>query len=74
MEIINGYDDNKYSSLYEKVIYTLNNCKNYTDGNIFRLIINGQKSPINMNIFETVMYIMSFIPDNLDKDFVFEKN
>ena len=73
MEVINEYDDIGYNSLRDKVIYTLNNCKNYTDENIFRLIINGQKSPINMNVFETIMYIMSFLSDNLDRKTVFEK-
>lgn len=40
---------------------TMKNCKTYLDSEVFRLNSNGKRTPINMNVFETIMYIMSKI-------------
>lgn len=62
MDYINELNDvSEIEILLEK---TMNNCKIYLDSEAFRLNLNGKRTPINMNVFETLMYIMSKIEDS----------
>ena len=73
MKYINGMKDNEFETLKTVIRAAFANCIKYTNSEIFRLNQNGKRSPINMNVFETVMYIMAFLPDNLESKKVMSK-
>ncbi len=73
MKYINEMKDNDFEKLKTVIHAAFINCIKYTNSEIFRLNQNGKRSPINMNVFETVMYIMAFLPDNLEKKLVLSK-
>lgn len=58
-----------YSSLvqanrFEKLILnTLSKSYFYLGEDAFRLMKNDRKTPINMNVFETIMYCLTYVPD-----------
>lgn len=71
MDFINEMDDiSEIEKILEK---TMNNCKYYLDSEAFRLNSNGKRTPINMNIFETIMYVMSKIDNKHNIPYVAEK-
>lgn len=71
MDYINELNDvSEIEILLEK---TMNNCKIYLDSEAFRLNLNGKRTPINMNVFEILMYIMSKIEDSHKVSVVKEK-
>lgn len=59
MEYLNNCDENEIKDIEDKTIICLKNAYYYLGENGFRLIRNGKKSPINMNVFECLMYLMS---------------
>lgn len=60
MEQINNMSDIEVSNLYKTIIEALEKTITIVGENAFRLIrSNGSRSPINMNVFEVVMYLMS---------------
>ena len=59
--------------LQQNVISTLNKCSHYISKDAFRLNQNGKRSPINMNVFETICYILTFISDVLPVENVHNK-
>ena len=73
MQNINEMTEGKYNSLKNSITLAFHNCVRYTDEEVFRLNQNGKKSPINMNVFETVMYIMAFLPETLNTEKVSTK-
>jgi len=73
MQNINEMSDEKYNSLKNSITLAFHNCVRYTDEEVFRLNQNGKRSPINMNVFETVMYIMAFLPETLNTEKVSTK-
>lgn len=73
MQYINEMKDNDFEKLKTVIHAAFTNCIKYTNSEIFRLNQNGKRSPINMNVFETVMYIMAFLPDNLEQKIVLSK-
>lgn len=65
MEYINSMNDIEYGFLYDLIINNLKKTVNILGENAFRLIrSNGNRSPINMNVFEVVMYLMSKVDSN----------
>ena len=73
MKYINGMKDSEFEKLKSLIQAAFTNCIKYTDSEIFRLNQNGKRSPINMNVFETVMYIMALLPENLEHKMVLSK-
>lgn len=73
MKYINSMKDNDFEKLKIVIQVAFANCIKYTNSEIFRLNQNGKRSPINMNVFETVLYIMAFLPENLEKKMVLSK-
>lgn len=72
MEYLNNVDECELKSLYLLIIETLDKINKILGNNAFRLIRNnGNRSPINMNVFETIMYFMSKV--NLYNDDIKEK-
>lgn len=72
MEYLNNVDECVLKSLYFLIIETLDKINKILGNNAFRLIRNnGNRSPINMNVFETIMYFMSKV--NLYDDDIKEK-
>lgn len=71
MDYINDLNDvSEIENVLEK---TMNNCKIYLNSEVFRLNSNGKRTPINMNLFETIMYVMSKIDEKHDVLSVAEK-
>ena len=71
MDSMNEMTDDKLEIIKSYVILALKNTNKILGENAFRLIrSNGSKSPINMNVFETVMHIMKNIKSIEDIDFV----
>lgn len=62
MDYLNSCDDEEISVIRKRTIACLKNAYYYLGENGFRLIKNGKKSPINMNVFECLMYLMSKLP------------
>lgn len=73
MKLINKMEMAEYEWLKNMLYKTLENCCYFFDGNVFRLKNLERKSPINMNVFETVMYILSHLDKNADKNLVIDK-
>lgn len=68
MEHINNMDDAEVRDLYQLIINSLEKTVDILGENAFRMVrVNGSRSPINMNVFETVMYLMSKVDAN-EKD------
>ena len=60
MEYINNMANNKVEELYYLVLESLQKTIDILGANAFRMIrANGSRSPINMNVFEVLMYLMS---------------
>lgn len=62
MDTINGMTDGDISSLAGMIKDALKKSYDYLGGDGFRLICGERRSPINMNVFETVMLAMLWIP------------
>lgn len=70
MDYINNLNDSEVMELYELIINSLEKTTDILGENAFRLVrSNGSRSPINMNVFEVVMYLMSKV--DIEK---YEKN
>ena len=72
MLFLNSLDKAGIENLEKVIDYAIGNCILYLDKDAFRLNQNGKRSPINMNVFEVVMYIMAQLPNTLTKRHVFE--
>lgn len=60
MEYINTISEQNVEQLYEFVLNALKNSIRFLDENAFRMVrANGKRSPINMNVFEVLMHLMS---------------
>ena len=73
MKYINEMNTSELNKIKSIVKTAFENCIKYTNSEIFRLNQNGKRSPINMNVFETVMYIMAFLPENLEQKKILSK-
>ena len=67
MDAINSMGITEILDLEELTDKTLKKVFFYMGENAFRLIRNGKRGPINMNVFETVMCIVKEIPDICDE-------
>lgn len=65
MDAINNLSDKEVKNLKEKVKCLLGMSFAYLGGDAFRIRRNGKKSPINMNVFETIMLIFLSIQGEL---------
>ena len=64
MEYINCISDNEVELIEEMVMRALKNSYEILGENAFRMFqSNGKRSPINMNVFEVLMHLMSLLPD-----------
>lgn len=60
MEYINTLSEKEVEQLYDFVLGALKNAVQFLDKNAFRMVrANGMRSPINMNVFEVLMHLMS---------------
>ncbi len=73
MEYINVADSLKVQEIKAMVLETLQKSLFYCGKDAFRLMRNERKTPINMNVFETIMYCLSFVKgqDDDKKDAVY---
>ena len=62
MDYLNCCNDEEINIIKNSTIECLKKVYYYLGGNGFRLITDGRKSPINMNIFECLMYLMTKLP------------
>lgn len=67
MDAINSMGITEILDLEELTDKTLKKVFFYMGENAFRLMRNGKRGPINMNVFETVMCIVKEIPDICDE-------
>lgn len=64
MEALNHMNELELEKLEQFVLSTLEKSYYYLGENAFRLVKGIRRSPINMNVFETIMYAMQYIPAN----------
>lgn len=69
MELINDMPDKEVDSLLKVIVEALKKARFYNNDNVFRLVSekeNGKihRYPININIFESIMLMMTYLPDN----------
>lgn len=68
MNQLSSEEIQKYKDMCEK---GLRNTVKILGENAFRLRKGTRKTPINMNVFETIMYLMYRVPEsNIDKDYL----
>ncbi|MCI8533340.1 MAG: DUF262 domain-containing protein [Lachnospiraceae bacterium] len=63
MDALNNMEDGMLQKLEDRTKLILDRCWYYLGENAFRIHREGRKSPINMNVFEAVMFVMNFVPD-----------
>lgn len=63
LEIINSMEPKRAHIVENVVLSTLEKSAYYMGKDAFRLMKEGRRTPINMNVFETVMYALVFVPD-----------
>lgn len=64
LEELNQMSDQEIESIHDFLIITLEKSFYYLGPDAFRMNQVDRKSPINMNVFETVMWIMRYVPMN----------
>lgn len=64
MDTLNHMSDKEIQSIEKFVLEILKKSHYYLGKDAFRLMIGQRKTPINMNVFETVMYMLQYIPAN----------
>lgn len=64
MEALNHMNELELERLEQFLLSTLEKSYYYLGENAFRLVKGNRRSPINMNVFETIMYAMQYIPAN----------
>lgn len=75
MEAVNQMHEEEVMRLGSKIEETLKKSYFYLGENAFRVIREGKRSPINMNVFESIMFALQWIPEGLvsQKEIVREK-
>lgn len=75
LDRLNHMDADELKQVETFVLKTLEKSYFYLGGDAFRLMKDGRRTPINMNVFETTMYALVYIPEKnlLIKDAVKEK-
>lgn len=64
MDALNRMDTGRIAKLEQKVLDYLEQSVFYFGSDAYRLNRGERKSPINMNVFETVLYALRYIPKN----------
>lgn len=64
MDVMNVLPKEDLEKLKAGTLKTLNNAYYYLGKDGFRLVRDGKRSPINMNVFETIMFMMLWIKEN----------
>ena len=64
MDYLNTVSSQKLQEIEEIVLNTLEKSLFYCGRDAFRLMRCERKTPINMNVFETIMYCLSFVRKN----------
>lgn len=64
LEELNQMSDQEIKYVQEFLIETLEKSFYYLGSDAFRMNQADRKSPVNMNVFETVMWIMQYVPMN----------
>lgn len=64
MDTVNQMDDAEAEELMDLVKAALRKSFYYLGSDAFRLRREGRRSPVNMNVFETLMYMMIWLPEN----------
>lgn len=75
MDYLNRLSDKNVESFQEMIKANLSKSYYYLGKDAFRLKKSGKKSPINMNLFEMIMYCMLFIPsdmENIKSDLIYD--
>lgn len=62
MDYLNNCNDSEINDISKITIGCLEKAYFYLGNNGFRIISNGRKSPINMNVFECLMFLMVKLP------------
>jgi hypothetical protein len=62
LDTLNHASEEQMNFLENLVLDTLKKSFFYMGNDAFRLNVEGRKSPINMNLFETIMYVLLFVP------------
>lgn len=62
MDHMNQLSLAQVNQLESLILETLKKSYDYLGEDAFRLIKMGRKTPINMNVFETIMYCLTFVP------------
>lgn len=62
LELLNRMPEKKVMEVEKVTKAALRNAFFYLGGDAFRLNHNGRRTPINMNVFETVMCVMAYVP------------
>ncbi|MDD6207453.1 MAG: DUF262 domain-containing protein [Clostridiales bacterium] len=63
LDSINHMSSDEIKDMENMVLSTLNKSFFYMGKDAFRLIKEGRRTPINMNVFETIMYALLFVPE-----------
>lgn len=70
MECLNAMDENEVSKIIKDVKHGLTLSYFCLGENVFRIRWDGVRTPINMNVFESIMLIMHMLPDDLENCYV----
>lgn len=63
LDVINGLEDQEIEKLTSVTLDALENAYYYLGKDGFRLVRAGKRSPINMNVFETIMFMMLWVKE-----------
>ena len=64
LDYVNHLPVQEVEKLSGFILETLQKSYYYFGSDAFRLMSNDRKTPINMNVFETIMFCLSFVPNN----------
>lgn len=63
LDCLNHMAEDELKQVKTLVLTTLEKSYYYLGGDAFRLMKDGRRTPINMNVFETTMYALVYIPE-----------
>lgn len=63
LDCLNHMAEDELNQVKTLVLTTLEKSYYYLGGDAFRLMKDGRRTPINMNVFETTMYALVYIPE-----------
>lgn len=63
LDCLNHMAEDELNQVKTLVLTTLEKSYYYLGGDAFRLMKDGRRTPVNMNVFETTMYALVYIPE-----------